>query len=316
MGQFYRVRASRSHLAAGINENSDPNAALDLPCTKNPDTLGQVETMKTNPFPGMNPFLERHWSDVHTKLIAYIADSIAEQIPPDLTARSDERVTLHKPDETAGENVAERRADVAVVESWKRGLPPRWNPAGEATRADIVVAEPRHIPVPEETERWIEIRDANGRLITVIEVLSPRNKGPGASDYRARQDAYIRSGVNLVEIDLLRGGAHVLAFPLSGLEPPARTRYLICVTRATNRSLRDVYPISLREALPNIRIPLRPHDPEPILQLQPLIDRAYRMGGYWSADHDHVPDPPLSPEDADWVAAHVREARSDSGAAG
>jgi NDP-sugar pyrophosphorylase family protein len=31
---------------------------------------------RNNPFPGMNPFLERYWSDVHTKLVAYIGDAI------------------------------------------------------------------------------------------------------------------------------------------------------------------------------------------------------------------------------------------------
>lgn len=36
---------------------------------------------KDNPFPGMNLFLQAFWPDVHTKLIAYIADAIAEQLP-------------------------------------------------------------------------------------------------------------------------------------------------------------------------------------------------------------------------------------------
>jgi hypothetical protein len=260
--------------------------------------------MTTNPFPGMNPFLERHWSDVHTKLITYIADAIAEQLPPDLNARSEERVTLHSP----GGDQEDRRADVAVVETWKQGQSPQWNPLPEE-QAGVIIAEPRRIPVFEETERWIEIRDVNGTLVTVIEVLSPTNKAEGATDYRARRDAYIRSGVNLVEIDLLRGGTHVLAFPLANLEPSPGARYCICVTRAATASVREVYPIALRNALPNIRIPLRPRDADPILQLQPLIDRCYRMGGYWSADHDHVPPPDLPREDAEWVADRVASAR-------
>lgn len=55
----------------------------DLPRSSKTDTLGETHIMRTNPFPGMNPFLERHWSDVHTKLIAYIADALAEQLPPE-----------------------------------------------------------------------------------------------------------------------------------------------------------------------------------------------------------------------------------------
>jgi hypothetical protein len=48
---------------------------------------------RDNPFPGMNPFLERHWADVHTRLIAYICDEIAGQLPSELNARAEEHVT-------------------------------------------------------------------------------------------------------------------------------------------------------------------------------------------------------------------------------
>ena len=34
-----------------------------------------------SPFPGMDPFLERHWEDVHTRLIGYIADALQPHQP-------------------------------------------------------------------------------------------------------------------------------------------------------------------------------------------------------------------------------------------
>jgi hypothetical protein len=41
---------------------------------------------------------------------------------------------------------------------------------------------PRRIFIDDEVERWIEIRDETGRLVTVIELLSPSNKGEAQND--------------------------------------------------------------------------------------------------------------------------------------
>ena len=258
---------------------------------------------KNNPFPGMNPFLERHWSDVHTSLISYIRDALAEGLPDDLNARSEERVTLH---DTDGEE-RDMRPDVAVVESWKQGVPPQWQP--EIVQAgDTAIAEPQIIIVDEITERWVEIKDTNGRLITVIEILSPSNKGADRALYRARRDAYIQSRVNLVEIDLLRGGAHTVAVLFETVRKPAGAFYLVCVTRATSTGFREVYAMPLRQPLKSIRIPLRPEEPDVILALQPIVDRCYRMGGYWNTDYTQIPGPPLNADDAAWVSAQVQAA--------
>ncbi len=43
-----------------------------------------------NPFPGMNPWLQRKWSDVHTMLIGYIRDSLSPELPPDLAAYAED----------------------------------------------------------------------------------------------------------------------------------------------------------------------------------------------------------------------------------
>lgn len=116
---------------------------------------------RDNPFPGMNPFLERHWTDVHTKLIAYISDEIAGQLPLDLNARSEEHVTLLQP----GEKDRGLRADVAVVEAWKSGSSPDWQPDAVAA-GGLVATEPLLVLRDEEVERWIEITDRNGKRIT------------------------------------------------------------------------------------------------------------------------------------------------------
>ena len=62
------------------------------------------------------------------------------------------------------------------------------------------------------------------------------------------------------------------------------------------------------EPLPTIRIPLRPHDQDIPLQLQPLVDAAYVNGRYADEiDYRSDPKPPLDNENAAWVDAHLRE---------
>ncbi len=255
---------------------------------------------KDNPFPGMNPFLERFWPDVHTKLIAYIADAIAEQLPEGLKARSEEHVTLAADVEKS----KGFRADVAVVESWKQGIPPSWQPEQDAA-GGVVATEPMYCITDEETERWIEIIDPHGRVITIIEVLSPVNKDSGRDKYAAKRQSYLGGGVNVVEIDLLRGGYHVVGVPQHVLRDP-QAPYITCVTRAVNPARKEYYQTPLTATLPNIRIPLRPQDRDAILPLQQLVDRCYRMGGYWNEDHRQPPGPALSAADVEWVAERLR----------
>ncbi len=252
---------------------------------------------RDNPFPGMNPFLERHWPDVHTKLIAYIADALAEKLPPELNARSEEKVTLH----SVGESDAILRADVAVVESWKRGIPPKWEPE-KRDDEQIVATVPKILIVPEDTDRWINISDLNGKLITVIEVLSPSNKGTQRNQYLARRECYLQGSINLVEIDLLREGTPT--FPTSSDAPHirAQAKYYTCVSRAHLPGRLELYETPLPERLPNVSIPLRPTDPDIVLALQPLVDRCHRMGGYWSTNYRDVPGPPLTAEEQEWVS--------------
>ena len=47
-----------------------------------------------NPFPGMNPYMERRWSGVHTALAVYIAEALNEQLPGDLEAHIEESLSV------------------------------------------------------------------------------------------------------------------------------------------------------------------------------------------------------------------------------
>ena len=153
-----------------------------------------------SPFPGMDPYLERHWADVHTSLMVYLRDQINDQLPKDLQARVEETVSVDASD-------GDSRwvyPDVQVVEEppAQRMCRRQGRRCNRAT-ADRGAAESR-------TQRHLEIIDpTNGhRVVTAIEVLSPANKTTesGRRLYRNKQRSYIQGRVNLVEIDLIRAG--------------------------------------------------------------------------------------------------------------
>ncbi|HUF61893.1 MAG TPA: DUF4058 family protein [Verrucomicrobiales bacterium] len=248
-----------------------------------------------NPFPGMNPWMELSWPDVHTRVIGYISDALAPQLPPDLRVRTEERIAV-----TTEAGAPSYRADVTVTEAWKHGLPPAWSP-GAGAQSGTVLAEPEIVPLEPDVERWVEIRTRGGELVTVIELLSPTNKSDGAAIYRSKQDDIIRAGVNLVEIDLLRAGKPVLRVEPAKLRPREECCYRVCVSRAARAGLAEVYDMPLRQRLPAFRVPLRAADQDIVLDLQPLIDRCYQFGAYWQCDYASPPGEPWIDLDARWA---------------
>lgn len=263
-----------------------------------------------NPFPGMNPFLEHYWLDVHTKLIAYISDAIAEQLPASLSARAEEKVILSEDGDERGV-----LADVGISESWRQGVPPRWMPGGDDA-GGLLATEPKVAICEPETDRWVEIVDWRGTLITVIEVLSPVNRGREIIPYRNKVAAYRAAGVNVVEIDLLRAGGHAIGVSEDFVRKTPATTYVTCVTRAKDPARFEYYETALSEPLPVASIPLRAQDRDALLALQPLIDRSYRMGGYWNVDHTRPRGPVFSEEEQKWVASCVEAAGLSGGPKG
>lgn len=248
---------------------------------------------RQSPFPGMDPYLEKHWGDVHASLVIYARDQLQEHLPGNLRARMAERVCV-KHDESG------QRADPAcVVESKPRSVATL--PTGIATTAPVLV----HLPSEPLTESYIEIVDvASGhRLVTVIEVLSPANKSSsrGRRLYRKKQRELRKGKVSLVEIDLLRGGRRILSVPTALIPRSHRSQYQVCVRRGWKVLEVEVYRVALREPLPTIRIPLRPDDADVPLNLQALIEECYRKGRYDDLDYKQPPEPPLEGDDAAWA---------------
>jgi hypothetical protein len=257
-----------------------------------------------NPFPGMNPFFEQQWRDAHTRLITYLHDALQEHLPSDLTVRAEEEVVTIG----AGGSPATYRPDVQVREPWTLKEPVTTAVATERSPT-TPATEPIRVFLDEEIERWLEVRETTGRLVTVIELLSPTNKLELADRdrYFRKHHGFVSGGANLVEIDLVRKGAPVFPAPVRDVLQRAAAVYGISVSRAARPAENEVYPIRLREHLPAIRVPLRPADADAVLDLQPLIDQCHERGRYHLLNYRLDLDPPLPPEDAAWVDQILRE---------
>lgn len=250
-----------------------------------------------NPFPGMNPYLEHPalWSQVHNRLIVAIADALTAQIAPKYRASIEERVYT-----SVDDGLLVGITDVAVLQ--------RNAPGNGARRSTQTLSQPIsvRVPLPETiTERFLEIRSTQTqRVISVIEILSPKNKRSkeGRAAYERKRQRILGSVTNLVELDLLRSGD---AMPMS--ETPAHD-YHILISRSWHRPNADLYCFSLADVIPSIPIPLQEGESEPWLDLQQLLNQLYERARFDLAiDYSKPVKPALLPEAADWVATVLKQ---------
>jgi hypothetical protein len=252
----------------------------------------------------MDPYLETPdlWPDVHHRLISEIQGSLNPLLRPHYVARVELRVYVSDEDDPGREAII---PDVRVEKGRK-------HKGTKKTRRQVAaaVAEPIIIPLlvdDEIEEARLEIRHRpSNALVTIIEVLSPTNKIRGsrgrASFMEKRRDT-LASDVHWVEIDLLRAGDP------SVTRPPLRPcDYRIMVSRADDRLRGKYWPVSVRQPLPTIGIPLRGKDPDVPLDLNAVLRSAYDNGAYdLSIDYRRESLPPLDEEDAAWAEALLRE---------
>jgi hypothetical protein len=230
------------------------------------------------------------WPSFHARFVVAVADALMPLVRP--RYRVDVEVALYI-DDGSGDFRKFAVADVGVADPTSH--------ASSAAVATIAAPVTATLPRSQWVRRkhvWLTVRDRGSRdVVTVIELLSPANK-PGGSDakkYAVKRKKVLRSAASLVEIDLLRGGGRL---PPTRVPPSA---YAVLVSRPAARPQVDVWPIPLRAALPPIPIPLRPGEPEPQLDLKPPLDRVYDAAAYADVLYEEPPDPPLSPDDAEWA---------------
>lgn len=228
------------------------------------------------PFPGMDPYLEQRsaWEDIHTPLILEIAQALEPVVRP-----------FHRVD-------VERRAYVTSV--FESEIP--LVAAGGLPHV-CQLPQPVHV-----VEHYLQIRQGiTMEVTTTIEVVSLDNKTTpeGRREYERQRLSVLGSSTSLVEIDLLRAGE---PFPMR-LPDGARGDYRIVVSRAHLRPQADVYLFGLRDAIPDVPIPLNRGSDEPLLKLNDILHQLYdRAGPDLAVDYDRRIDPPLTEDDARWAA--------------
>jgi hypothetical protein len=115
--------------------------------------------------------------------------------------------------------------------------------------------------------------------------------------------------VNLVEIDLLRGGLHTTAVPLDRLRERAGAfEYHVCIHQFNRPDDYFVAPIRLADRLPSIPIPLLEDAVPVMIDLQSLLDRCYNTGAYnklidYTRREGFIP---LTDEQARWAEGILR----------
>jgi len=273
------------------------------------------------PFPGMNPYLEAPdiWPDFHDRLASVMSEMLNVQLPEPYYSRLQMRPEMG----VILEAGTPRHIVPDVVVARYPQRPAASLPA--STRSTETLTEPRTEVTPGIDMRirtdlirhpFVEIRDPvrNHKLITLIEIVSPSNKRPGPDRraYETKQREVLDSDVNLVEIDLLRGGQRLLPYPdLAEVVHHLACHYLVLINRQRSR-LDDgmdytLYPISLYESLPCLPIPLANDDPDIALDLQVVTQEINRRALYHRMiDYSRPPDPPLSPADRIWVQELLR----------
>ncbi len=248
-----------------------------------------------SPFPGMDPYIEASglWGDFHGSMLSAIRAELNQRLPEGFVASIDLYVWTPERAKTSRRRKVE--PDVYVKEEKRRG-----SPAGSAT----AVAAPNTILLSVEERRKrksVKVFDVRSRqVITVIELLSPANKEPGddRKNYLDKRSEYLANRLNLVEIDLLRSGRRS---PL-GDPPPPIADYFVMVCRGWEFPQAGFWTFSIRDALPDIPIPLTQELPGTPLPLRACLDRAYDEGRYAdSLPYSEPLRPRLSKEDAAWV---------------
>lgn len=246
----------------------------------------------------MDPYLEAPelWPGVHNALAAEIQAWLNARLSPGYVAMLDGYVVY---EEMEVEAIRQVRPNVAAYGTGP-GSAEQIGPTMVAMRAPVM----SEIPVDIAVELFsVEIRRAHaGTLVTVIEILSPINKRPGDQafeEYRRKRRELLRSGVHVLEIDLLRGGQRP---PLTRPVPSAP--YYVTLSRSERRPNVEVWPIQLADRLPIVPVPLVAPDPDVPLDLALLVASVYERGGFGRV-LDYAgppPPPPLSASETAWVA--------------
>lgn len=269
-----------------------------------------------SPFPGMDPYLEHPaiFPGLHDRLVAYISEALQPKLPEPYYAEISDRLWVEVSDRSIEPDVNVMKGEEPPDEE----APPFADSGGGVAVATRTRTEPVVVVVPHDEfrEPYVDIMariEGQERIVTTIEVLSLTNKTPGRHGrglYLQKQREVLDSEVNLVEIDLLRGGEHTTAVPLGrASRKTGAFDYHVCVHCFHRFEEFYVYPFTVRDLLPEIAVPLLPQHGGVPLDLQQVFQRCYDTGPYRRrVRYGEAPIvPPLAEAHAAWAAGLLRQ---------
>ncbi|NJN21156.1 MAG: DUF4058 family protein [Leptolyngbya sp. RL_3_1] len=258
-------------------------------------------------FPGMDPYLEQptFWSAFHSRLIVAIADALAPQLRPRYYIEVETRTYT----DIDGELLVGIPDGVVLARTQAVPTEPR----DGAVETVAVQPRPQQVTLPmpvEIKERYLTVREVGtDAVITVIEVLSPKNKrqGPGRAAYVTKRQAILSSASHLVELDLLRGDEPL---PMAGAGPLAQ--YHVLVSRSDQRPQADLYGFTVQEPLPLFPLPLKGDDESLGVDLASIFAGVYERASYdLRIDYSQAPPPPIFTQaDQAWINGLLQSDRS------
>lgn len=165
----------------------------------------------------------------------------------------------------------------------------------------------------ERLEEFIEIRQrGDGKLVTLIDVVSPTNKTDpkGRDAYHEKRQEAKTTSASLVEVDLVLRGEPMLEYSREGLP---EWDYAVTVTRAAQPDRYEIYTSTLQKRLPRFKLPLATDDRDTVLDLQAAFARCYDQGGFANQiDYGKNPPSPLDEGDRRWLDDLLRQTKKRS----
>jgi hypothetical protein len=248
-----------------------------------------VEHFKRGPFPHtIDPFAEegRYFHAIHGGMIDALLDSIQDRLIA---------MGYQAGRETSLQIVSNRQPNIYVQQP-KQKMPTQWDYDSLAASAEIEAG----VMLADEALELDAIHistQATGELITVVEIISPRNKSHAhdADAYQRQRTAlFLRQGVNVVEIDCTRSVRRLVTNALTEEHP-----YHIAIHLP--HDLPRVLVSDLLQPMKPFALPL---NAEIIaVETQPAYNCAYQraaIAGKIQQDHqyslDELPFPSLIPD--------------------
>jgi hypothetical protein len=215
-----------------------------------------------SPFPGMDPYLEdaKLWPAFHHQLITCLYQALLPGLVDRYRAHVGQR-----------HYSTEQPLFTSIIQEWHH-------------------------------EEYIEIlqRKDGGRLVTLVDVVSPTNRATetGRQHYLNKRREAQGLGANLVELDLVLQGRPMLDYSRENLPD---CDYAVMVTRGTRPDRHKIWPTTLQKGLSAFELPLAADDHLKV-DLRSLFARSYDLGGFASSI-DYTRDPPtaMSEDDRRWL---------------